>query len=192
MNLKVLIAEEKEGLRIDLHAILISDARVSEVSEAVNMRDLQSYLLSYTPDLIVVNQDLLAGLSIRQTENFVVLAEELDMTMLKMAYERGSCGYLSVNRPGELLRTVLSPIKGTFLLEPTFAPFVIEYVLDRICSPLDKTSGMTESERECICLLRANFAQSNTLRSFSPAETKLKSSIRKLICIATRIFSLGK
>lgn len=180
MNLKILIAESQEVLRTGLRFILTSDIRVSEVHEAINERDMQQYLAQYKPDLIVVNQDLLADLSILQTNNFVVLANEPKMANLKTAYEYGACGYLSVNVSAELLCTMLNSTKNAFLIEPTLVPMVMEYAFDRRISPVLNEIVLTPREREIACLIREGCNQSHIAEQLCIAETTLKTHIKNI------------
>jgi DNA-binding NarL/FixJ family response regulator len=180
MKLKVLIAEDQEVLRIGLRAILTADTRVSEVYEVRNERDLQQYLSGCELDLIVVNQDLLADISLLQEQNFVILAAEPQMAKLKAAYEYGACGYLSVNVSAELLCTMLRPSENTFLIEPTLVPIVMEYVFDRRITPTFNEILLTPREREIVCLLREGYDKSSIARKLCIAETTLKTHIKNI------------
>jgi DNA-binding NarL/FixJ family response regulator len=180
MNLKVLIAEKQEVLRVGLRSILISDSRVSEVYEAASEKELQRHLSSCKPDLIVVNQDLLADISILQTKNFVILATEPKIAKLKAAYEYGARGYLSVNASAELLRTMLRPTKSSFLIEPTLVPAVMEYVFDRRVLPALNETLLTPREREIVCLLREGYDRSSIARRLCIADTTLKTHIKNI------------
>lgn len=180
MNLKVLIAEAQEVLRVGLRSILASDPRVSEVYEAIDERDLQRYLSSYKPDLIVVDQELLRDISILQTKNFVVLAAEPNMTMLKAAYEYGARGYFSIDVSAELLCTILRPVKKAFLIEPTLVPMVMEYVVDQGISPFTNQAMLTPREREISRLLRKGCDRTSIARQLCIAEATLKTHIKNI------------
>ncbi len=143
MTLRVLIVAPQDALRSGLCSIMASDPRVSEVYEARDEGDLRAYLSDNEFDLIVVNQEMVVDLSILRMKNFVILATELSVAKLKIAYMYGACGYLSVNASAELLCTMLCLRKHTFLVEPTFVPTVVETIFERYV-------GRTTGEIKCL------------------------------------------
>ncbi|BCL80801.1 DNA-binding response regulator [Ktedonobacteria bacterium brp13] len=180
MSLKVLIAEAQEVLRIGLRSILTSDTRVSEVHDVRDERNLHLYLANNKPDLVIVNQNLLADISILQTKNFVILAVEPNITTLKAAYEYGARGYLSVNVSAELLRTLLRPSKDAFLVEPTLVPAVMEFVFDKQIPAVPNETLLTPREKEIVRLLRKGYDRSSIARQLCITETTLKTHMKNI------------
>ena len=192
MGLKVLIAEAQEVLRIGLCSILNSDTRVAEVYDVTDENTLQHYLASNRVDLIIVNQDLLRDISILQTKNFVVLAAEPNMTKLKVSYEYGARGYLSVNVTTELLRTTLHPTNNAFLIEPTLGPSIMECVFDRKTPSTSHESMLTSREREIIWLLQEGYDRSSIAKYLCIAETTLKTHMKNIAKKRSATAYIGK
>src|SRR5689334_18953068 len=180
MNLKILVAEAQEILRVGLCTLLKSDSRVSEVHEAIHAKDLQHCLTHYKADLIIVNQDLLADISVLETKNFVVLATEPNITSLKAAYEYGARGYLSVNASAELLRSMLRPTRDAFLIEPTLVPLIMDYLFDKKESYTSNRTLLTPREREIVNLLHEGYDKVSIARKLCITETTLKTHLKNI------------
>src|SRR5690242_9814904 len=128
MGKKVLIAEPLELLRIGLRTIFLGDPRVSNVCEVMTYEALKERLFSCELDLIVVKQSLIEDISLLPKENVVILAAQPDIKMLQAACKHGARAYLLDTVSAELLRTTLQAPRGSFLIEPTLAPRIIECI----------------------------------------------------------------
>src|SRR5437588_9909354 len=126
MGLNVLIAEPCELLRVGLRTIFFESTYVSNIYEAATRESLKTQLRSYTLDLVVINQVLVTDVMLLPRGKFAILTPEPDMAIIKAAYRPGMRGYLSENVSAELLRMILHPSEGSFLLEPTLAPWFME------------------------------------------------------------------
>jgi len=123
--LKVLIAEPYDVPRRGLHAIFAQDPRVLNVHEVTTKEDLQTCIVSFQFDLIVVNQSLMIDILMLKAKKFVVLTPHPDLKAFTDAYYSGALGYLSTNVSAELLCTFLNPVQKSFLIEPTLGPWVM-------------------------------------------------------------------
>lgn len=128
MGLNVLIAEPHEVRRVGLRTVFLQDARVSNVYEATDDESLKALLHCCHLDLVVINQSLITEITALPRQNFVILAAESDMAVLRAAYEHNARGYLSVNVSAELLRTMLHPAENSFLIEPTLVPWFLDQI----------------------------------------------------------------
>ncbi len=180
MSLKIVIAETQDVLRTGLHTILATDVRVSEIYEATDERELQRSVLRYTPDLIVVNQDLVVDISILHEQRFVILANELSLAKLKTAYECGAAGYLSTNVSAELLCSLLCCNPPAFLIEPALVPIMMESLSNQKHShSLDETL-LTPREKEIVRLLRTGMDRSSIAKQLCITEATLKTHFKNI------------
>lgn len=179
MGQSVLIAEPCELLRIGLRTIFVEDARVSHIHEATTNESLNKQLRSCLLDLVVINQTLADDVMSLPRGNFVILAAELDMAILKAAYKHGARGYLSENVSAELLRTVLDPSENSFLIEPVLTPWVMECIFGDTYSSI-KEELLTPREKEIISLLRAGLDRPTIAKHLCIAETTLKTHIKNI------------
>ena len=179
MKQNVLIAEPCEVLRIGLRTIFQGDERVSNVYEVSTFEGLRSRLHTATLDMIIVNQSLLKEIAILAKGNFVILAEELDLAVMKAAYKYGVRGYLSENSSSELLQLLLSPTRDFFLLDPTLAHPILEVLFEHKY-PFVKDELLTRREREIVSLLREGVDRRSIAKRLQIAETTLKTHIKNI------------
>ena len=125
MGQNILLAEPCELLRIGLRTIFAEDQRVSSIHEAATTKGLEFHLHSHEVDLVVVNQSLVTDVARLPMENFVILASQLDIDILKAAYQRKGRGYLSKQVSAELLLTVLDRHGNAFLIESSLIPLIM-------------------------------------------------------------------
>jgi len=179
VKLDLLIAEPHDILRMGLRTIFIADDRVENVYEAKNKEELQRYLHAGSIDLILVNQSLVTDITTLPRGRFVILAAEFDMLAFKMAYKHGASGYLLENTSAKLLHTVLYQNEGAFLIEPTIAIHVIEYLsCDSRFTVRDEL--LTRREKEIIDLLRGGIDRRTIARQLHISEATLKTHIKNI------------
>src|SRR5947209_8515951 len=93
-GLNVLIAEPHDILRMGLRVIFAEDERVAHIYEAATSQNLQTYVQNRSVDLLIVNQSLVTDITSLPRGRFVIIAEEIDMSMFQIAYKHGARGYL--------------------------------------------------------------------------------------------------
>ncbi len=181
MGQNILIAETREILRIGLRTIFVEDTRVSNVHEAATDESLKTQLLysGCELDLVVINQSLVTDVSILPKGNFVILTNEPDLTILKAAYEHGARGYLSENTSAELLRMILHPTEGSFLIEPKLAPWIMEYIFGGMQTTITDEL-LTPREKEVISLLRGGLNRHSIAEQLSITDATLKTHIKNI------------
>lgn len=179
MGQSILIAESRELLRIGLRTIFAEDQRVSHIHEATTSDCLKAKLHSQKLDLIIVNQSLVTDLGSLPPGNFVILADKLDMTMLKAVYEHKGRGYLSEYVSADLLRTVLSANQDAFLIEPSFTCHIIDSLLGNDLSTVDEDL-LTPREKEIITLVRQGMDKPTIAKTLCIAEATLKTHMKNI------------
>jgi DNA-binding NarL/FixJ family response regulator len=179
MGLNVLIAESHDVLRIGLRAIFANDPRVSNIYEATNEKELRVQLNHNKLSFIVLDQCLVRDIALLKSKHFVLLASELDVSMLKAAYKYGARGYLSTNVLAELLRATLCPTENTFLIEPTFIPRLMELICKSRYSSV-KEDLLTPREKEIFALLCQGLARPAIARRLGITQTTLVTHIRNI------------
>lgn len=179
MSLNVLIAESHDVIRAGLHAIFSEDPRVTQVIEALNEEHTRNQFAKAKFDLAVINQNLVVDVSAIPMKNYIMLAEEPDIAMLRTVYRHGASGYLSINASADLLKTILRPEEKAFLIEPTLAPLIMDHILDSKHSPIPDEL-LTPREKEIVRLLRAGLDRPSIARQLCIAETTLKTHIKNI------------
>jgi len=175
----ILLAEPCELLRIGLRTTFSEDQRVTHIHEATTNKGLETHIRSHPVDLVVVNQSLLTNVSILPRGKFIILTSKLDLAILKAAYEHKCRGYLSERVSAELLRTVLDCDEDEFLIEPSFAPYVMDGFFGNSFSTLNEEL-LTPREKEIIDLLRQGLDRPTIARTLCIAETTLKTHIKNI------------
>ncbi|HTK09082.1 MAG TPA: LuxR C-terminal-related transcriptional regulator [Ktedonobacteraceae bacterium] len=179
MGLSVLIAEPSEILRTGLRTIYIEDPRVAIVHDTATYAGLRSLLCAQDIDFAIVNQSLVTDVTILPRGNFVILAAEPDMVMLKTAFRHGVRGYLSNNVSAELLRMALHSSKEELLIEPILAPWVLEFLFGDTQYAVAEEL-LTPREREIINLLRGGVDRRAIAQHLNIAETTLKTHLKNI------------
>jgi len=175
----ILLAEPHELLRIGLRAIFAEDQRVAHIHETTTSQGLETQLRRNSVDLVVVNQSLINDIKSLPEGNFIILAPELDFNTLKAAYKHKCRGYLSENVSAKLLRSMLDYGKGDFLIEPNFAPLVMDRFFGDIFTVL-KEELLTPREKEIIDLFREGLDRSAIAEKLCITETTLKTHLRNI------------
>jgi DNA-binding NarL/FixJ family response regulator len=183
MGKYVLIAEAHGILRTGLRSTFLDTPNVTQVYEVVTSEGLQKQLAHSPLDLVVINQSLAIDMELLPRGHFVILAAQPDRNILLAAYTYGALGYLSEHTSAELLRMTLRLIEGDFLLDPTFASGILDYMcIDTI--PSVTSEVLTTREREVFDLIRAgltNRAIANQLSiSITTVKTHVSHIFRKL------------
>lgn len=91
---------------------------ITHIDEATNSEELH-YTLEHTPpDFVVVHQSFITNISLLPGGHFVILATDLDPTMLLAAYYHDARGYFLDNPlPVAMLLAALNPTGVTWVLE---------------------------------------------------------------------------
>lgn len=176
---KVLIAEPNEILRCGLRSLLIADERISSVQEATSFEEFQVKVWCCPPDLTIIDQSLLKERAVLAKGNFVILATEPDISVIKSAYKNGVRAYLSKNSSAELLRIALGCERGSFLIDPTFLSKVFSCLFDQEYPAFDD-SILTRREREIISLLREGIDRRAIAQRLHIAEATLNTHIKNI------------
>ncbi len=117
MELHLLIAEPHEAQRDHLCAIYSASPLVTWIEEATNRKELCYKLENAHPDFVVVHQSLITNISLLPRGRFVILATELDETMLLAAYRHGGYYFPDNPLPTAMLLAALNPTGVTWVLE---------------------------------------------------------------------------
>ncbi len=179
MGQQILIAEPCNILRIGLRVIFTENTCVSEVHEAATDEALKVHLRSSPIDLVVINQVLVMDIALLPRGNFVILTNEPDLTFLQAAYQQGARGYLSISVSVDLLRTMLHPVNGSFLLDPTLTPWLMESLSESSRSSLE-SELFTRREQEIMDLLRSGLSRRSIAQKLHISETTLKTHLRNI------------
>jgi len=176
----VLIAEPRELLRKGLMAVFREDERVARVYETMTHAGLKSQLNKSLLDLVVVNQSLIEDVTILPKGNFVIITSQPDVAMLQASFKHGARGYVSENISIELLKMALSPSQESFLIEPTLAPRIMEWICREPQYAIIAEELLTPREREIISLLRRGIGRSSIAKQLCITEATLKTHIKNI------------
>ena len=179
-GLNVLIAEPHDILRMGLRVIFAEDERVAHIYEAATSQNLQTYVQNRSVDLLIVNQSLVTDITSLPRGRFVIIAEEIDMSMFQIAYKHGARGYLLANTPADLLLATLRLTDEAFLIGPTIAAQVIEY-FSSDSRLLVREELLTPREKEVVALLREGVDRPTIARLLSISEATLKTHIKNIM-----------
>lgn len=176
MGLHVLIAEPRGILRMGLRAIFAENPLVEQVYEAATSEELQKYLTSYSPDLVVIHQSLITDLKILPRGHFVLLAPAPDKTMFLAALDYGACGYLLENAPVDLVQKTLGLVEEGFVVDMALNSWI------RGCIQSDASlsaSGevLTAREQEIFDLARKGLTNRVIARHLHISESTVKTHI---------------
>jgi DNA-binding NarL/FixJ family response regulator len=152
MGQSVLIAESREILRAGLRSIFSSDPFVTCIYEAATSEELKKHLVTYKPDLIVVQQTLITDILLFPRGHFVIVATEPDKNMLLAAFAYGARGYLLENSSADLFHLTLQLTNGMFLLDPKVTPWLLGCISGDIL-PSVSNDVLTVREKEIFDLL---------------------------------------
>ena len=144
MELHLLIAEPRQAQRELLRTIYSASPLVTHIDEAATSEELRDTLENMPPDFVVVHQSLITDISLLPRGHFVILATDLDPTMLLAACSYGTCGY------GYFLDNPLPVAILLAALNPTGIAWVLEY-LSRAES-LDVKKALTAREQNILAL----------------------------------------
>lgn len=179
MGQQVLIADPRDIFRIGLKTVFAEDERVSEVHEVTTDETLKTCLHSHMVDLVVIHQVLIKDIMILPRDAFVILANDLNMSLLLSAFAYGSLGYLSESVSADLLRTLLYPSRGAFLLDPALTPCVMESLSNCKQTATDENL-LTRREREIINLLNDGLDRRSVANQLHITEMTLKTHLRNI------------
>lgn len=179
MEQRVLITTPQEPLRLGLKTIFLEDSRVSAVYETTNEEDTYELLTAEDIDLLVINQSLISEIRHLPEGKFVILTAQPDLPLMREAYRHGARGYLSESASADLLRSMLNPVKGSFLIEPTLTPWVMERIFGNPQYSVNNEL-LTPREREIILLLRAGLDKSSIAQQLCITEATLKTHIKNI------------
>lgn len=178
MGQKVLIAEHREVIRTGLRTIFEKDIRIADIYEVDSSEDLQRYL-SHPLDLVIIHQSLVSNIEILPVGKFVLLVDKPNIEMLTAAYEHSARGYLSENVSVDLLLTIINPKSDAFLLDPTFFPWLIAYVLNENKDKRE-VECLSPREREVVSLLKKGMNRRSVAQQLHISEATLKTHIKNI------------
>ena len=178
-NPNILIAEMRDVFRTGLLTIFRDHLHVSTVCEAANKYDLQYLLHSKTFDMIYINQSMFLDFIEMPIYNIVLLAENFDDYILKIAYKKGARAYLAVNTSIELLKMTLWMDSDTFLIEPIFGPYVMQYILESKRPPI-QDEFLTSREKEIVHLMRDSMNKTDIACQLHITESTLKTHLKNI------------
>ncbi len=116
MELHLLIAVPDEALRELLQTIYSASPLVTSIDVATTSEELRYKLEHTPPDFVVVHQSLITDISLLPRGHFVILATELDETMLLAAYHHGGGYFLDSPLPTAMLLAALNPTGVVWVL----------------------------------------------------------------------------
>jgi DNA-binding NarL/FixJ family response regulator len=179
MGKKVLIAETREVIRVGLCIIFQNNKNVSEVTSTVSTEELKKHLSSCDFDLAVVNQMLITDMESLPQGRFALLMDELDLNMLKQAYEHKALGVFSVNIAADLLISTLNSTQDSFLVDPVLLPWIMER-LSKARKRSDELQLLSPREREVSTLLYEGLDRRTIAMKLHISETTLKTHIKHI------------
>lgn len=179
MKQHILIVEPFDVLRIGLQTIFTEDPRVAQVDVTTGEKNLQTDLCTSRLDLVIINKDLITEITFLPEGRFAILADELDMLLLQAAYKHGGRGYLSLTAPSNLLRMLLLPTMGSFLLDPVWTPWLIQYQT-RLLQEQTRDYLFTPREREIARLLESGLDRRSVAKRLHIAEGTLKTHLKHI------------
>ncbi len=116
MELHLLIAVPRQAQRELLQIIYSASPLVISIDVATTSEELRYKLEHMPPDFVVVHQSLITDILLLPRGHFVILATELDETMLLAAYQHGG-GYFPDNPlPTAMLLAALNPTGVAWVL----------------------------------------------------------------------------
>lgn len=186
MGQNILLAVPRDTLRVRLAAVFSKDPRVSQVDELRNYRELKARLYYVNerlrPDLIIVDQTLLADFSELPRGLFAILASQFDMHMLKNAYTHGACGYFLESVSTDLLLMLLGSKEHFFLIEPVLLPEILFRIFSCKTRSLAyaREELLTPREHEIVNLLRDGIDRPSIARQLCITEATLKTHIKNI------------
>ncbi|HEY1349900.1 MAG TPA: LuxR C-terminal-related transcriptional regulator [Ktedonobacteraceae bacterium] len=179
MGYHLLLAEPCEILRVGLKTAFLGDSRVTQVYEAATSTSLKAQLHLRTLDLVIANQQLVPDITILPKKGCVLLASEPDLDIIKAAYQHGICGYLSERVSVNLLKIILEIPEGSFFLEPSLVPQVMECLAGGVFSAI-KEERLTPREKEIIGLLKEGVDRRTIARRLCITDATLKTHIKNM------------
>jgi DNA-binding NarL/FixJ family response regulator len=169
MELHILLVEPDELRRKGLRTLL-ETIRLVVCIEAATIQEMEDALVSYPIDLVVIHQSLISAIDLLPTNHFVIMADQPDIALLKLARIYEAQGIIQENPSLELLREVLKIAeKGgekSFWLDPDLAPDLLDALLDVDSNAVDR-SQLTPAELKVFNLLRSGLKTTAVARQLS-------------------------
>jgi len=184
MGLHIVIAEERNRVRMSLCTLLSSVPVIDTVYEAKTCNEVEKRLATYSIDLILIQQSLIADITLLPQGRFVILAEELDAQMLLAAGRYNACGYvLSENASEALLKIVLrlaekEGIKA-MLLDSTLIPLLCNPTI-ATSTPTTDITMLTKREREVLYLLHDGLENLNVAQQLCISEATVRTHVARI------------
>jgi DNA-binding NarL/FixJ family response regulator len=184
MGLTVVIADPRELLRLGVHTLFEQDSRVSDVHQAETFDELIAVLASYQDqiDLVMVAQELIAGIESRiellPRDKFAILTSKPELAILRAAVKHGARGYLTESVSGELVRTLLRPAAGAFLLDPALTSWMIGLLKEEQTHSAEAL--LTPRELEVYRLLQRGLSKQEITAQLHIAEATVDTHIKNI------------
>lgn len=183
MGLTVVIADPRELLRLGVHTLFERDPRVSDVHQAETFDELIAVLAAHQDqiDLVMIAQELIAGIDSRiellPRDKFAILTSRPELAILRAAVKHGARGYLTESVSGELVRTLLRPAAGTFLLDPALTSWMIGLLKEETHSSEEL---LTPRELEVYRLLQRGISRQEITAQLHIAEATVDTHIKNI------------
>ena len=183
MGLHILLADPREYHRRGLRTLFSALPIVDCIYEVATVRELKNYLVSHAVDLVVIHQSLISDSSVLPRDHFVIMAEELDKDLLRIAREQGARGYLLENPSLEFLRVVLRIAereggKG-FFLDPAITLELLDYISRDGPTSVD-LSKLTPAERKVLYLMHDGLNYSEIAEQLSVTTGTVRSHVHNM------------
>lgn len=184
MRPHILLADPREYHRRGLRTLFSAIPIVECIYEAATVEELKNCLASYTVDFVVIHQSLISASSVLPRKHFVIMAEELDKDLLRIARERGARGYLLDDPSIEFLQVVLRIAereggKG-FFLDPDLAPDLLDTISRDDPASVD-LSKLTPAERKVLYLMHDGLNYTEIAEQLSIATVTVRSHVHNIL-----------
>lgn len=178
-ELTLLIAEPRDIIRVGLRTLFAGDNRITQIYEVKTQEALHQCMNTCSFSLLVMNQLLITDISLLPRGRFAILATELDISIFQKAYEHGARAYLLESTSADLFRAILSCEEKGFLIEPTLAIPILEYLSSDARFAVN-SDLLTSREREIVELLREGIDRRSIAHQLCISEATLKTHIKNI------------
>ncbi|MBV9615598.1 MAG: response regulator transcription factor [Ktedonobacteraceae bacterium] len=179
MELKILIAEPREVIRIGLRTLIKQNEQIVEIYEALTSEEIQNSLHKYDLDLIFAHQSFLTDLNILPMNKTILLIDEPEISLFIDAHMCNVRGYLSNQFSSDLLFAALHSAEDTCLLDPVFFPWIMEYLL-KYRQEVSEVARFSHREREIVQLQQNGLDRKTIAQQLHISEATLKTHIKNI------------
>ncbi len=145
---------------------------------------MRQFLASQSVDLVLIHQSLVTDIKILPQNHFVILANELDMYILKACCEQHACGYiLEQNVSEDLLKLVLRCVEKedvqAFFLDFAVALLLLDHKEANLLFT-NQLEELTDREREVFYLLHSNLEDRVIAKRLSISPNTVRSYVASI------------